>query len=224
MNEGIHLSCDIVCTHASVGVRSGNNNACIVWWCGLSILSTKLLSFFSFSKLLSFCCLWTGLYIVAGYAEEIMVCCSFSWGIHIYKHGAYSLWMKWTFFPQMPSFHNLLSDKAPHYCSFLNFIVWEWNTVWWLWDIYLFYHWYMWHTLNFVCVCCVFVTLCAYVVKDTVCCLGRPANTMHGFLCFVCEGLCGTYDDNRDNDLQQKDGQVYEGRGLRPDPFSLSWR
>ena len=120
-------------------------------------------SFFSFFKLLSFCCLWTGLYIVAGYAEEIMVCCSFSLGIHIYiyKHEAYSFWIKWTFFPQMPSFHNLFSDKAPHYCSFLNFIVWEWNTAWWLWDIYLSLV-YVTHTEFCVCVLCVchFVCLC----------------------------------------------------------------
>lgn len=46
---------------------------------------------------------------------------------------------------------------------------------------------------------------------------------VYGRIC-VYEGLCGTYDGNRDNDLLQSDGQMYEGRGLRPDPFSLSWR
>ena len=37
-------------------------------------------------------------------------------------------------------------------------------------------------------------------------------------------GLCGTYDQNTDNDLLKPDGELYEGRGLRPDPFSMSWR
>ncbi|KAK7469526.1 hypothetical protein BaRGS_00036472, partial [Batillaria attramentaria] len=38
------------------------------------------------------------------------------------------------------------------------------------------------------------------------------------------QGLCGTFDDNKDNDLQQRNGEVDTNVGLRPDSFSLSWR
>ncbi|XP_033756293.1 uncharacterized protein LOC117339037 [Pecten maximus] len=38
------------------------------------------------------------------------------------------------------------------------------------------------------------------------------------------QGLCGTFDGEKNNDLEKKDKVVYTAPGLRPDPFILSWR
>ncbi|CAI9738780.1 Willebrand factor D and EGF domain-containing [Octopus vulgaris] len=38
------------------------------------------------------------------------------------------------------------------------------------------------------------------------------------------EGLCGTFDDDKSNDLTLADGTVYKSNELRPDTFSLTWR
>lgn len=37
-------------------------------------------------------------------------------------------------------------------------------------------------------------------------------------------GLCGTFDGKKQNDWQQRDGSLFDIPGLRPDPFTLSWR
>lgn len=77
------------------------------------------------------------------------------------------------------------------------------------------------------CVCLpVFACMPLWPDIQIFCLIGEFTNTVRClmFCLYMCEGLCGTYDGNRDNDLLQNNGQVYEGRGLRPDPFSLSWR
>ena len=42
------------------------------------------------------------------------------------------------------------------------------------------------------------------------------------------EGLCGTYDGNKANELQMPDGSIYRGKGSKkagqPRDFSLAWR
>nr|XP_034327587.1 uncharacterized protein LOC105328884 [Crassostrea gigas] len=38
------------------------------------------------------------------------------------------------------------------------------------------------------------------------------------------EGLCGTFDGNRNNDLMKRDGDLYTRGGKQPNEFSLSWR
>ena len=37
-------------------------------------------------------------------------------------------------------------------------------------------------------------------------------------------GLCGTFDDKKDNDLMYPNGVVYTGKEKRPKDFSKSWR
>ena len=77
------------------------------------------------------------------------------------------------------------------------------------------------------CVCLpVFACMPLWPDIQIFCLIGGFTNTVQClmFCLYMCEGLCGTYDGNRDNDLLQNNGQVYEGRGLQPDPFSLSWR
>lgn len=37
-------------------------------------------------------------------------------------------------------------------------------------------------------------------------------------------GLCGTFDDDKTNDLMKRDGTLYGGREKQPSEFSKTWR